>query len=153
MKRALVALNIEMSWKVYHKLVHSDKQEGGALLMCGSSTASPAAREGPAGHSAGGSECESISPTVRLLCCFKRGLQHIPWRPQSPLSVWSDEERINVCEGKAEVRVLHSCVYQPTVKAKLNIQWEIQDFWSLKYTWDDVCADIVFDEVNQCICE
>lgn len=77
MKRALVALNIEMSWKVYHKLVHSDKQEGGALLMCGSSTASPAALEGPAGHSTGGSESVSISPTVRLLCCFKTRLQHM----------------------------------------------------------------------------
>lgn len=47
---SIVALNIEMSWKVYHKLVHSDKQEGDALLVCGSSIASPAAHKGPLGH-------------------------------------------------------------------------------------------------------
>lgn len=69
MKCALVALNIEMSWKVYHKAVRRDKQEGGASLACGSSTASSAAHTGPLGHRAAG--CDGpASPGTELFTTF-----------------------------------------------------------------------------------
>lgn len=69
MKCALVALNIEMSWKVYHKAVRSDKQEGGASLACGSSTASSTAHTGPLGHRAAG--CDGpASPESDLFIAF-----------------------------------------------------------------------------------
>lgn len=45
----LKAFNIKMSWKVCHKLAHSDKQEGGACLYVAALT-SPIAVSGPAGH-------------------------------------------------------------------------------------------------------
>ncbi|KAL6483300.1 hypothetical protein MHYP_G00081720 [Metynnis hypsauchen] len=49
MRRILVAFNIKMSWKVYHKLAHSDKQEGGACSYV-AAFISPIAVQGPTGH-------------------------------------------------------------------------------------------------------
>lgn len=113
---SIVALNIEMSWKVYHKLVHSDKQEGGALLVCGSSIASPAAQQGPfrsqewAGERAWAwrSRFLEVEKMTRLI--FQRPLSHCgptasKWTSMKVRQRW----------------VFCSCTYQPTVNAKLNV--------------------------------
>ncbi|KAI7794691.1 hypothetical protein IRJ41_021659, partial [Triplophysa rosa] len=65
------------SWKVYHKAVRSDKQEGGASLACGSSTASSAAHTGPLGHRAAG--CDGpASPETELFTTFLKAGKCLP---------------------------------------------------------------------------
>lgn len=65
----LMVFNIKMSWKVYHKLAHTDKQEGGACLYVAVLT-SPIAVSGPTGHRV--VMCEQMCMSIYIACILKR---------------------------------------------------------------------------------